>query len=223
MNPETGLTNRLAYEARSETGELAGTLGPLGRYRFAQTLRFVPGDARSLLDCGCDRGHWLNYVLRHRPMQSHLGIDVSEARIAEARSLYPDLNLAVGYLEKTDAVAERYDVVTALEVIEHIPRWRDVLESLLTWADKRVIVTVPYRERIVMHPCIHCGKLTPNSGHLHVFSEESFPDFPGWLRSQTYIKNYGADETDWPHRLYRLVRPRIVWLLVTYDRAHAED
>ena len=218
MADEMDLTNRSVYEARNHSGNIPGMLAPKDWSRFQQTLKFVPRDAHSILDCGCDRGHWLNYVLQRRSLEKHLGLDISEGRIAEAKSLYPDLNVRVEYLEKSEENEAAFDVVTALEVIEHIPGWEEVLSSLLTWARKRVIVTVPYRQKIAEHICIHCGKPTPAGGHLHSFSEETFPEYSGWTRSYAYIKNYGVGGATLRHRISRRIWPRIVWLLVAYDR-----
>jgi len=215
---EEVLTNRLVYEARDETGAIYGSLGPLDWYRFRQTLKLVPTNTRSLLDCGCDRGQWLHYILQRRRIERHLGIDVAEARVSEARSLHPELSLSVAYLESLDRNQERFDVVTALEVLEHIPRWQDVLENILRWAERRVIITVPYRQKVVMHVCIHCGRPTPPSGHLHSFSEETFPAVPGWRRWYNYIKDRGVEEPDWVRRAYRWMRPRTIWLAAIYDR-----
>jgi hypothetical protein len=82
-------TNKAAYEARRSDGEIYGAIGPADWDRFRQTLAFVLPDARSLLDCGCDRGHWLDYVCRRRQLEDHMGVDVAAERIAEARSPSP--------------------------------------------------------------------------------------------------------------------------------------
>ncbi len=211
------LTNRDVYEARTEDGQIYGTLQPRDWSRFRQLLRFIPKDTRSLLDCGCDRGHWLAYVLRHRQPETHLGIDISQERIEEAKATYPNLHVQAGYLEDLEAEPKSYELVTCLEVLEHIPCWLDVFERLLQCADRHVVISVPYKERILETVCIHCGKLTPMYGHLHVFSEDSFPDRIGWRRHFGYIKDYGIGSS-WIRRLYRLVRPRRPWLVAIYDR-----
>jgi hypothetical protein len=218
MNSMTSLTNKEAYEARNDDGRIYGTIGPRVWNRFRQSLRCVPKDIESLLDCGCDRGHWLSYVLDHRNIKEHLGVDISEARVEEARSLYPNVNFAAGYLENLGLEPCSFDVVTCMEVLEHIPQWQNVFENLLTWAKMRVFITVPYREVITKTICAYCGKLTPMYGHLHVFSEQSFPDIPGWRRSYGYLKDYGIGSRQILYRLYRRLIPRRAWLAVMYDR-----
>lgn len=210
------LTNKNVYEAKDSNGNIYGQIGLLDLYRFKKTLEHVPVDTESVLDCGCDRGQWLSYVCGRRSIKQHLGVDISEARISEAKLLHPELNLQVGYLENTVDLNHKYDVVTALEVLEHIPDWSPVLDSLFSWAKKRVIVSVPYKEQLSVYPCIHCGKPTPNSGHLHSFKEETFQEYPGWTKKHDIVNDHGILETSLPHKIYRLFRPRPVWLLTVY-------
>jgi SAM-dependent methyltransferase len=203
------------YEARNPEGRLMGELLPVDWDRFRQTLRHVPKDASSILDCGCDRGQWLDYVLRRRAMRSHLGVDISEERVKEARQLHPDLNLRVGLLEALDLPT--FEVATCLEVLEHIPQWQPVLERLCRLATRRVIATVPYGEKVQYMVCVHCGKFSPMWGHLHSFSEDTFPELPGWRKSIGYILDYGKG-CSVLRRIYRTIRPYRSWLAAIYDR-----
>jgi SAM-dependent methyltransferase len=211
------LTNKSVYEAKTPNGAIYGTIGPNDWNRFKQTLRFVPDKIESVLDAGCDRGHWLNYLLENRSIARHLGIDISEERIAEARGRYPGLDLTVGYLELLPKDVGQFDLVTCMEVLEHIPEWEKVLGTLLTLARRRVLITVPYREDITNTVCVHCGKLTPLYGHFHTFTERSFPDCVGWSMTTGFILDYRIGST-FARRLYRMLHPRKNWLVVAYDR-----
>ena len=37
----------------------------------------------------------------------------------------------------------------------------------------KLIITVPYKEKIQYHLCIHCNQLTPANAHLHSFDENT--------------------------------------------------
>jgi len=171
-----------------------------------------------LLDAGCDRGHWLSYVASRRAMNRVLGIDVAEARILEAQSTYPNLEFKTGYLEDVGLEPSSFDVVTSLEVLEHIPDWTGVLDTLLKIAARRVVVTVPYRERILQTICIHCGEITPLYGHLRSFDESTFPKRDGWRLSFDYVLDYGIGGSK-ARRIFRTLRPRRNWLAAIYDAA----
>lgn len=209
---------KAAYEARDLEGEISGAIRARDWNRFTQTLRYLPPDARSLLDAGCDRGHWLHYVTTSRRLERHLGVDVSENRVAEARRLYPGLHVKAGYLEQLQIEPRSYEVVTCLEVLEHIPEWLKVLEALLRIASRTVVATVPYRQKLVHTVCIHCGKLAPLYGHLHTYDESSFPAIPGWNLRLGYIKDYGIG-SPLARRIYRTFRPRRNWLVACYEAA----
>jgi hypothetical protein len=96
-----------------------------------------------------------------------------------SKKQYPQLNIKVGTTENLDS-SEKYDIVTCLEVLEHIPDWLSVFNSLFEFSQKQVIISVPYKEIISYTICIHCLQKTPHYGHMHSFSESSFPQKEGW-------------------------------------------
>lgn len=218
MTDSTKITNKRAYETRRGDGEIYGAIEARDWNRFKQTIKWIPADTQSLLDAGCDRGHWLGYVTSRRDIDRALGIDISEARILEAQTAYPNLEFRSGYLEEVGLEPSSFDVVTSLEVLEHIPDWIGVLDRLLTIAKRRAVFTVPYRERIIQTICIHCAQVTPMYGHLHRFDESSFPKRDGWRLSFGYVMDYGigAHRT---RRIYRMINPRRSWLVAIYDAA----
>lgn len=68
-----------------------------------------------------------------------------------------------------------FSAVIMSEVLEHISEPHLALrEAHRVLDDKGILVlTVPYREKIKEHLCIHCNKLTPENAHLHSFDEEN--------------------------------------------------
>lgn len=214
-------TLRLAYETVTEDGCRYGKTGPANFDRWRQTLKFLPRDIDSLLDCGCEVGHWLEYVNTELPGLRLVGIDVARNRILEGQKLYPHLDLRAGFVQDLADLGEKFDAVTALETLEHIPEWQDVLKTMLSLATKVVLITVPYKERIKQTPCIHCGKLTPICGHLRSYDESSFPDFRGWQLSLGFIKKVRLRRKGLGglvERIYRRMRARKAWIIAKYTR-----
>ena len=63
--------------------------------RFEQLARLLPRDGPfSLLDLGCGYGALYDYLAPRHPGMSHLGLDISEAMIAEARARHADADNA---------------------------------------------------------------------------------------------------------------------------------
>ncbi len=70
----------------------------------------------ALLDVGCGDGRLIHLVKRFVP--SVAGVDPSARAIAFARAFNPEAELVAGHV---DQITGQYDVVTAVEVLEHLP------------------------------------------------------------------------------------------------------
>ncbi len=106
----------------------------------------------SLLDVGCGDGRFLREIRRRHGNADLLGVDYSPRAIALARAFNPDIDY-----QNIDITAStldrRYDVITLIEVLEHIPP-EDVQPFLAAitrnLADGgRFIMTVPHANKTV--------------------------------------------------------------------------
>ena len=85
------------------------------------------------LDVGCGQGHAANLIARAFPATSVTGLDISEEAIAVARTEARGLGLANTRFEVrdiTDLDEERYDLVTAFDVIHDLPKPEATLASI---------------------------------------------------------------------------------------------
>jgi SAM-dependent methyltransferase len=71
---------------------------------------------QSVLDVGCGDGFLLGLLGPAIPRRK--GIDASERAVLLARAMHPDVEFAVGDLASLDEV---FDVVLAIEILEHVP------------------------------------------------------------------------------------------------------
>lgn len=116
----------------------------------------------SLLDIGCGDGRFMAEMARAHPNQELVGIDYSNRAISLAKAMNPDLDFRVCNILKENFDAGLFDVVTLVEVIEHIPPAE--LEAFIERAvakikpGGRLILTVP-----------HCNK-TLNIKHFQHFN-----------------------------------------------------
>ncbi|MFN8628682.1 MAG: class I SAM-dependent methyltransferase [Candidatus Binatia bacterium] len=90
----------------------------LGRLQIAlDLLARIP--FQSLLDVGCGDGRLLGAVRERWPASTVLGIDTSDAAIAMARRMNPEIPVEVRDLLRAP-LDGCFDVVTALDVMEHV-------------------------------------------------------------------------------------------------------
>ena len=109
----------------------------------------------SLLDLGCGDGRFLSELARKQPDHRLTGIDYSERAIALARAMNPGIDYRAADILADDVDVEPFDVVTLVEVIEHIPP--DDLDKFIERAVSflrpggRLVLTVPHNNNPVGH------------------------------------------------------------------------
>ena len=136
----------------------------------------------SVLDVGCGRA-WVaeHYLPKGVNVYS---LDISPTNPAEAVKFYPSKNhFAIAadsfHLPFKDGL---FDCVIASEIIEHIVDPDKFINELFRVVKKggQLIITTPYKEKIIYYLCIHCNKKTPVNAHLHSFDEKKLERlYPG--------------------------------------------
>ena len=121
------------------------------------------GQCKSLLDVGSGRGVFLFPLLRDFPDIEVTSLDILPYRVellrclhdGGVRNLHP-LQEDIGTWNASD---KSFDVVTMLEVMEHIPDTEAVVRNAIRLARNYIIVSVP-------------SKPDDNPEHIHLFSNE---------------------------------------------------
>lgn len=142
--------------------------------RFKQTFPHLL-ESGSLLDVGCGEGYWLNHLDEKKNLDLS-GLDISPVRLKIARRNVnkEKILLLVADIRKLPYKDGQFDQITALEVLEHIPNWQDGLSELVRVASKKVVISVPYNEKLKYDICPNCKTDAYLSGHLHSFTENDF-------------------------------------------------
>ncbi len=155
---------------------------PAEMERFDRVIDLIPKDAATLLDVGCGPGVFLYHLGKHRDIEA-MGIEISDNKISYAKE-YLHVHVqkgSAGHLEFPD---KSFDVVTALEVIEHLPfgTYEDALGEMARVAKKHIIISVPFEEERVFMTCPYCGTRFNPSYHLRSFAEETMKGlFQGFM------------------------------------------
>ena len=137
-------------------------------------LSKVPKNAKDILDVGCGRAWIANYFLS-KGVRVH-SLDVSYSNPGKAVDLYPSDNhqgivADSFYLPYAN---ESFDCVIASEIIEHVIDPAKFIGELFRVVKKGsgLIITTPYKEKLIYYLCIHCNKKTPANAHIHSFDEK---------------------------------------------------
>ena len=108
----------------------------------------------SILDVGCGDGRFLSFAKEIFPNARLLGIDYSTRSIDFARAFNPSIEYMCTDIVNDDIEIEPFEVVTLIEVIEHIPP-RDLdefLRSVISCMKPNgtMIITVPHVNKPVI-------------------------------------------------------------------------
>lgn len=121
------------------------------------------GQCQSLLDVGSGRGVFLFPLLRDFPDMDVTSLDILPHRVELLQCLH-DGGICNLHPQQTDictwdAPDKSFDVLTMLEVMEHIPDTESVVRNAIRLARNYIVVSVP-------------SKPDDNPEHIHLFSNE---------------------------------------------------
>lgn len=175
----------------------------MGLPRVAKVLGCLQGlQPANLLDVGTGRGVFLHPLLDTFPGLPVTCVDVLPHRVAALRAMSKGgldqleaYQLDAGQLTFAD---NQFAVVTALEVLEHLPNLEQAIEQVCRVADAYVILSVPSRE-------------DDNPEHIHLLD-------PDQLRE--LFSRYGFGRMKFTHVLnHRIALAQPGW----YTAYHATD
>jgi ubiquinone/menaquinone biosynthesis C-methylase UbiE len=137
--------------------------GPMSRHVRRLSLEILKKlDFMSVLDAGCGEGSFLSALKVLRPELLTSGVDISSVAIEHARKLLPDTTFYVADLAQ-EVIEKTFDLVTAIDVIEHIPDDLSFLRTIRRMTDKYFFV------------CTLIGKMRPfekRVGHVRNYTEK---------------------------------------------------
>jgi 2-polyprenyl-3-methyl-5-hydroxy-6-metoxy-1,4-benzoquinol methylase len=140
--------------------------------RVQVVLSFLRGivparQCQSLLDVGSGRGVFLFPLLRDFPELEVTSLDILTHRVELLQCLHDggisNLHPQLKDICTWDAPDKSFDVVTMLEVMEHIPDTEAVVRNAVRLAKNYIIVSVP-------------SKPDDNPGHIHLFTNEDMKE-----------------------------------------------
>ena len=153
------------------------TLDSKQEERVVQTLRLVPETARDLLDVGCGDG---SITLRLPRRGRVIGCDSS---LTGLRMM--EVTGVCGSLQDLPFADRSFDLVSAFEVLEHLPPslLPQACAEIGRVARDHILLSVPNREDLEsrLGRCSACGRVFHVYNHLSSFNRDSIRTlFPGF-------------------------------------------
>jgi ubiquinone/menaquinone biosynthesis C-methylase UbiE len=140
--------------------------------RIEVTASLVTNNISSVVDIGCGNGVFVNYLKQKLPHVRVVGLDRSKTALSFVKT-----EKVEGEIANLPFINNSFDCVCCLEVIEHLPvgMYEKGLEELARIADKSIIISVPYNEKLEESytMCPQCRSVFNWELHLRSFSEEN--------------------------------------------------
>ena len=112
---------------------------------FASALAsLLPDKVNRGLDVGCGEGHHMRGVAESHPEAVLTGIDVADATWLALWHRHEEGCVTTADATALPFAAGAFDLVMALEVLEHVTRPRDALAEIARVANDVVIISVPW-------------------------------------------------------------------------------
>lgn len=154
----------------------------------AEQKRFVPGQdrleetrvrlifdlvprlkERVVIDIGCGDGY-LCSMFKKKGFTKVRGVDFSSKRIEWARNNFTNIDFRESDIYHLPERDNTFELVTCVEVLEHLERPEEAFKELLRVSSKYVILAVPYKENVSTIFCPHCENTFYPSGHMQSFN-----------------------------------------------------
>jgi ubiquinone/menaquinone biosynthesis C-methylase UbiE len=147
---------------------------PAEKERIARIIEAIPSKAHSILDIGCGSGHFVNTLINTFPgrFDRVIGLDSSEEALKHVEA--EKVNGTIAELPFED---ESFDLVTSLEVLEHLSQedFKNGISELQRVSRKYVIITVPNNEDLERSnvTCLKCRCRYNPYYHVRSFNENT--------------------------------------------------
>lgn len=136
----------------------------------------LPADAKRVLDVGCGEGHGMSEVVRAWPNAVVAGVDIADPGWLR-RWHTRGSRVAVADAAALPFGSSSFDLVLALEVLEHVADPRAALRQMAAVCDGVVVLSVPWEPLWRVGNLLrgrYVGDLGNTPGHIQHFTRRGF-------------------------------------------------
>jgi len=146
--------------------------------RFLKNLKNIIAslDTRNLLDIGCGEGFITDFIYKsvRCPVT---GVDIGDKILKKARHDYPEIFFIKGSAYKLPFKNKSFELITAIEILEHLDRPEKALKEFKRVSKKWLIASVPQEplwRMLNMAKFKYLTRLGNTPGHIQHWTTRSF-------------------------------------------------
>jgi ubiquinone/menaquinone biosynthesis C-methylase UbiE len=147
----------------------------IGRVTLVKYLMGFTKDISSALDLGCGEGY-LCSLYKQWGINFVVGADSAINRIGFGKKRFAGSNYVQSNILSNSISSKSFDIVSAVEVLEHIEDVEQCIKEMVRLSKKYVLITVPNEGKIVKTVCPQCLHRFEPAGHLHSFSKDNLTE-----------------------------------------------
>ena len=159
-----------------------GNKNPLHQYalnRFLKHIKNAVDESKAIriLEVGSADGYAVKYLKDRNPALELCGVDIDEKALERAREMNPETRFEYGNLETGVLPKERFGIVTALEVFEHIQDTEKALLNMKNLNSKYFLISVPREPFFRILNFLrgrHWSRLGNHPEHVHTWRKNEF-------------------------------------------------
>jgi 2-polyprenyl-3-methyl-5-hydroxy-6-metoxy-1,4-benzoquinol methylase len=174
---EDGIVTGNTYDKYGSRNPVVRRL--MGGFERALDELFDRAQPTSLLDVGCGEGLLVHRWAQRLGQKRVVGIDLEEESIQAgwAERQAPNLEYRVMQADSLPFAANEFDLVSAIEVLEHLPDPERTLSEMARCAERHLLVSVPHEplwRALNLARGAYARQLGNTPGHLNHWSKRSF-------------------------------------------------
>ena len=155
---------------------------PLHQYALDRFLTHIKNAvdesaATSILEVGSADGYVMKYLIDRNSILELYGVDVDRDALERARAMNPGLSFEYGNVETNIVSRGQFDVVMALELLEHVENIGNALSNIQKLNAKYFLLSVPHEPFFRMLNFLrgrHWKRLGNHPEHLHTWGKNEF-------------------------------------------------
>lgn len=147
--------------------------------RFLKNIKNAVDNSKAIriLEVGSAEGYIVKYLKDSNPTLELCGIDIDRKALERARDMNPGIRFEYGDMETGVFPKERFDIVTVLEVFEHIQDIENALSNMRKLNTKYFLISVPrepFFRTLNFLRGRHWKRLGNHPEHVHTWKKNEF-------------------------------------------------